>query len=71
MGFTNAGDLLLALAGQLPATAVRERCGHCGMRYIANREGAHGRLMRAAAAVYDACRWLSWQLERRLRRARW
>jgi hypothetical protein len=71
MGSVVAGDLLLALAGQLPPTAVRERCGHCVMRHTARREGAYGPYVQAAAAVYDACRWVSWQLERRLRRVRW
>lgn len=59
---------MLAMRGQLPLDAVRERCGDCALHYLAVREGCWGPLPWAWALIYDSFRWTSWHLQMRLRK---
>lgn len=70
-GCVMAGDMLLALSGQLAPERVREQCGTCASRIIMRREGERGRVLQMMQAVMDLWRGVEWRLSKLVRPKRY
>jgi hypothetical protein len=71
MGGVMAGDMVLALRGQIHPRQIRERCGSCQLRRMAIYDGVKGPYVLAFVKLLDTFRWGSWHLQLRFRRVRY